>query len=251
MEERPGPVRFLPGIEIDCVFEGTDMHLLGLGIDVDSHDLIDHERRMTELYYGVFDRMLENIRLCGFPADRELIAGIAGNKPPVGEMIIEAMLTNENRSCELLRPYYPGGDRADMPYLNFYFDWFAQGRPAYVPVEFMDFSQAVDMVVSNGGIPIVAHPGQNFRGREQVAERLLATGAAGIECFNNYHTPAQARYFAELAVRHDAIMTLGSDFHGKVKPLIRIGTVSTADVAVEYSAYLDHSVEKLAAGSLR
>lgn len=28
-----GRIEFVPGIEIDCSFEGTDLHLLGYGID--------------------------------------------------------------------------------------------------------------------------------------------------------------------------------------------------------------------------
>lgn len=82
-----------------------------------------------------------------------------------------------------------GGERSDMPYINFYLDYFAQGRPAFVPVEYMDYRDAVELVRDNGGVPVVAHPGLNFRGREETAGRLLDRGAAGLEVFNNYHTP--------------------------------------------------------------
>ena len=65
-----------------------------------------------------------------------------------------------------------GGERSDMPYINFYLDYFAQGRPAFVPVEYMAFRDAVELVRDNGGVPVVAHPGLNFRGREETAGRL-------------------------------------------------------------------------------
>ena len=116
-----------------------------------------------------------------------------------------------------------GGARSDMPYINFYLDYFAQGRPAFVPVEYMDFRRAVELVRDNGGVPVVAHPGLNFRGREEIAEQLLGRGAAGLEVFNNYHTPEQAAYFASLVRSEGALMTCGSDFHGKTKPRIAVG----------------------------
>ena len=106
---------------------------------------------------------------------------------------------------------------------SFYLDYFAQGRPAFVPVEYMDYRDAVELVRDNGGVPVVAHPGLNFRGREETAGRLLDRGAAGLEVFNNYHTPEQAVYFTSLALSKGASMTCGSDFHGKTKPRIAVG----------------------------
>ena len=47
--------------------------------------------------------------------------------------------------------------------------------------------------------------------------------AAGLEVFNNYHTPEQAVYFTSLALSKGASMTCGSDFHGKTKPRIAVG----------------------------
>lgn len=128
------------------------------------------------------------------------------------------MLSDANCHTPPLRPYMEGGERSDMPYINFYLDYFAQGRPAFVPVEYMDYRDAVELVRDNGGVPVVAHPGLNFRGREETAGRLLDRGAAGLEVFNNYHTPEQAVYFTSLALSKGASMTCGSDFHGKTKP---------------------------------
>ena len=85
-----------------------------------------------------------------------------------------------------------------MPYINFYLDFGAQGRPAFVPVEYMSFRDAVELVRNNGGVPVVAHPGLNLRGRERIVEKLLERGAEGLEVFNNYHDDRQIAYFAPL-----------------------------------------------------
>ena len=158
-----------------------------------------------------------------FYAPGNMVLAAAGDKLPTGELIAEVMLSDAKYHTPLLRPYMEGGERSDMPYINFYLDYFAQGRPAFVPVEYMDYRDAVELVRDNGGVPVVAHPGLNFRGREEVAGRLLDRGAAGLEVFNNYHTPEQAVYFTSLALSKDAFMTCGSDFHGKTKPRIAVG----------------------------
>lgn len=220
---RQGGAGVIPGIEIDCNYKGTDMHLLGYGIAWESPDFRQLEQDVATKVLASLDGMVDNLLKLGFAVDAEAVRAAAGDKLPTGELIAEVMLSDEKYFTPLLAPYMEGGSRSDMPYINFYLDYFAQGRPAFVPVEYMDFRRAVELVRDNGGVPVVAHPGLNYRGRERVAEELLGRGAAGLEVFNNYHDPAQREYFAALAVRENALVTCGSDFHGKTKPLIGIG----------------------------
>lgn len=220
---RQAGLGFLPGIEIDCNYRGTDLHLLGYGIDWRSADFARLEDSVARKVEESFEGMIDNLLRLGFSVDAEAVLAAAGGKLPTGELIAEVMLADEKYYTPLLRPYMPGGARSDMPYINFYLDYFAQGRPAFVPVAYMDYGEALELVRDNGGVPVVAHPGLNFRGRETLAEELLARGAAGLEVFNNYHTPEQAACFASLVVRERALMTCGSDFHGKTKPRIAVG----------------------------
>lgn len=214
---------FIPGIEIDCNYRGTDLHLLGYGIDWRSADFARLEETVAAKVMASFGGMVDNLLKLGFAVDADAVLAAAGDNLPTGELIAEVMLSDAKYHTPLLRPYMEGGERSDMPYINFYLDYFAQGRPAFVPVEYMAFRDAVELVRDNGGVPVVAHPGLNFRGREEVAGRLLDRGAAGLEVFNNYHTPEQAVYFTSLALSKEAFMTCGSDFHGKTKPRIAVG----------------------------
>ena len=87
-----------------------------------------------------------------------------------------------------------------MPYINFYLDFGAQGRPAFVPVEYMSFRDAVELVRDNGACwwsRILTQPvGPGAYRRE-------AAGARGrrIEVFNNYHDDRQIAHFAPLVRR--------------------------------------------------
>ena len=216
-------IGFVPGIEIDCNYRGTDLHLLGYGIDWESADFARLEEEVAAKVTASFGGMVDNLLKLGFSVDADAVLAAAGGSLPTGELIAEVMLSDAKYHMPPLRPYMEGGARSDMPYINFYLDYFAQGRPAFVPVEYMDYRDALELVRDNGGVPVVAHPGLNFRGREEVAEQLLDRGAAGLEVFNNYHTPEQAVYFTSLALSKGALMTCGSDFHGKTKPRIAVG----------------------------
>ena len=192
-------IGFVPGIEIDCNYRGTDLHLLGYGIDWRSADFARLEEEVAAKVMASFGGMVDNLLKLGFSVDAEAVLAAAGGGLPTGELIAEVMLSDAKYHTPPLRPYMEGGARSDMPYINFYLDYFAQGRPAFVPVEYMDFRRAVELVRDNGGVPVVAHPGLN------------------------YHTPEQAAYFASLVRSEGALMTCGSDFHGKTKPRIAVG----------------------------
>ena len=71
--------------------------------------------------------------------------------------------------------------------INFYLDFMAQGKPAHVEIRHMEFKDALNLVQSKGGIPIVAHPGLNLMGREALASELLEQGAMGLVYGSNIY----------------------------------------------------------------
>ena len=178
----------IPGIEIDCSYKEIDLHLLGYNIDWQSKDFIELEKSIREKVMDSFPEMINNLGKSGIRVDGNEVLEKARGKLPCGELIAEVLLTNRvYNSNKMLLPYMIGGERSDMPYINFYHDFFAQGKPAYVKIDYMDFHDAINLVRSNGGIPIIAHPGMNLKGKEELVVELLDNGAEGLEVFNNYH----------------------------------------------------------------
>lgn len=233
---------FIPGVEVSCNYNGINLHLLGFNIDWKSNDFKRLNEEVTKRTMDSFSEMVDNLRKLGFVVDKDEVIKEANGKTPTAELIAEVLLSDKKYEVEKLQPYMPGGERSDMPYINFYLDYFAQGKPAYVHIDYMSFTDALALVRDNGGTPIVAHPGLNLKGREEVVEKLLAKGAAGMEVFNNYHSDEQIGYLTELVQKQNAIMTCGSDFHGKTKPLINLGGYKFDE---KYYHYLVASVERL------
>ena len=140
----------VPGIEIDCSFEGTDLHLLGYGIDWKSPDFRALEETVAAKVMASFGETVGKLRRLGFAVDEQAVLAAAAGKLPTLELIAEVMLSDPACDTPLLAPYRKGGARGDMPYINFYLDFGAQGRPAFVPVEYMNFRDAVELVRDNG-----------------------------------------------------------------------------------------------------
>ncbi|MDO5114355.1 MAG: phosphatase, partial [Planctomycetia bacterium] len=54
-----------------------------------------------------------------------------------GEMFAEVLLSKaEYASHERLRPYRAGGARDDNPLVNFYWDFYSQGKPCHVEIHY-------------------------------------------------------------------------------------------------------------------
>ncbi len=236
-------INFIPGIEIDCNYKGTDLHLLAYQIDLKSGDFDALEFSVRQKHMDAIPKMISNLEKLGIEIDQGELMKKSGENPPSAELFAELLIQNPNQhSNPRLKPYLPGGERSDMPLVNFYLDFFAQGKPAYVKMDHLDFKEAVALVRSNGGIPIVAHPGLNLKGKEEVINELINHGAAGLEVFNNYHNDKQVAYFAEETSKRAALMTCGSDFHGKIKPLISLGQYNFLE---SYRVYLERSVTSI------
>ena len=60
---------FVPGIEVDCNFEGTDLHLLGYGIDWRSRDFASLEEDVAAKVTEAFGETIRRLRKLGFAVD--------------------------------------------------------------------------------------------------------------------------------------------------------------------------------------
>lgn len=83
--------------------------------------------------------------------------------------------------------------------------------------------EMIEGIHEAGGIAVLAHPGANLKGRENLLEELAVLDFDGIEVFSSYHNEIQENYFLEEAGRFGKLVTCGSDFHGKTKPAISLG----------------------------
>lgn len=221
-------ISYIPAIEIDCVFEGINLHVLGYGIDYKSKDFAEIEENMVKQELEASEVMLSLTRKLGFDITRAHMEAAARKNfrkdTWTGELFAEVLLgLPEFASHPLLAPYRLDGSRGDNPFVNFYWDYYSQGKPCYVPMAYPDLSQVITIVHENKGHPVLAHPAMNLKDHPVLLESVLLSGIDGVEAFSSYHSKDQASYYEKQAKDHGLIVTCGSDYHGKTKPSIHLG----------------------------
>lgn len=216
----------IPAIEMDCTCKEVDLHLLGYGIDHTAAVFNEIEQALHKQEQDNSELLMHLVRQIGFDFDDAMIADLAYDGVVTGEMIAEAALIYDFKAENpLLDPYRADGHRSDNPYANFYWDYCAQGKPAFTPMNFLPLARAVEMIRSNHGVPVLAHPGLQIKENSSLLAEVIAEGVAGLEVYSSYHTQEQVRFYREAAQSNGLLVTCGSDFHGKAKKSIVIGGI--------------------------
>lgn len=219
---------YVPGIEIDCTYQDIDFHVLGYGINYKSSDLEELERNIEKQSFRASMERLAQTQALGFHVTENDMRALSKDSYWkdiwTGEMFAEVLLSrSEYADHPLLAPYRAGGSRGDNPYVNFYWDYYAQGKPCHAPMEYPDMREIIDMIHTNGGFAVLAHPWVNLKENISLLDEILSLGLDGVEVFSSYHTKEQAEFLCAAAQRRHLITTCGSDYHGKTKPAIGLG----------------------------
>jgi predicted metal-dependent phosphoesterase TrpH len=129
--------------------------------------------------------------------------------------------------------------------------YLSSGRPGYVPAPSVPVTDAVALADKAGGVAVLAHPGRLAEAeRDRVLGQALEAGIGGIEVWHSQHDPGLRHSLAELAERRGLLATGGSDYHGRHKPEVRIGTGTDGNVTVP-TGCLDALRARLATGGPR
>lgn len=217
-------VRMIHGIELDCTYEELDLHVLGYGIDVEDKRFMEIEQDILSQEEATSEKRMEILLDMGILFEQSEVKKLARDGVVVGEMIAEAALEDKrNENNPLLTPYRVGGNRSENPYVNFFWDFCAQGKPAFLPIQYMSFTEAITLINKTGGIAVIAHPANTVKRNEKVITDMVQQGIVGMESYSSYHTSDDRQYYHELAERLGIMETMGSDFHGKNKPSVSLG----------------------------
>lgn len=223
-------ITIIPAIELDCTIDEVNLHLLGYNIDYKSDDFEKIEEDIISQEQVASKERMRLVREIGINFEDSVIDRLSKNGVVNGEMIAEAaIIFDKNKENNLLKPYYEGGIRSDNPYVNFYWDYCSQGKPAYAEVKFISLKEAIKVIEDNGGIPILAHPVNNVKEDKELLEKIIEAGVKGLEGYSSYHNERQTTFYKEFAINNNLIITCGSDFHGKTKPSISISGISCED----------------------
>lgn len=220
-------IELIRAIELDCQFEGVNLHLLGYGIDPTVSEFEKNEMDILKKEQNASSKLIHLVQELGIHLEIEEVLDLAIEGVVTGEMIAEVALEDKrNRNYPFLEPYRKNGKRSDNPYVNFYWDFCSQGKPAYVPIQFLGLNEAIQLIRKARGIAVLAHPGINIGQDQKILESIVTCGIDGLEVYSSYHDENMVAFYNNQAEKFHLLKTMGSDFHGKTKPAIKLGCMS-------------------------
>jgi len=187
-------LQVIPGVEISCEGQRSDVHLLAYHVDWHNQTLGDALTRSQHARVGRAQAILKRLKGLGIDLPWDRVLQLAG-EGAIGRPHIAAALTESNHVSSVREAFdlYLGRD-----------------RPAYVSRLKLQPEEAIRLVRSAGGVPVLAHPW----GQEGVIPRLVRAGLAGIEAYYAGYSDEVVANLVALAKRYGLVTTGGSDFHG-------------------------------------
>ena len=192
----PGNLRVIPGIEFSVDDAFSEVHLLGLGINIEAAQLAKTVRILRADRVRRIEKMVDKLNHLGYDLSvDDIFQNVQASQSAGRPHVAQAMVA---------KGYFPSVKAAFDKLLH-------HNGPAYVPHYKLSLSEAVGAIHTAGGVAIVAHPG--LIKSEASLNAALASGIDGIEVFHPQHSLAQISRFSALAREKQWLVSGGSDFH--------------------------------------
>lgn len=212
-------IKVIPGIEISAQHKesGKKVHILGYHIDLEGKNIkklcdpILKQRHNNSLWQ--INQLLTN----GFRIDIENIIERAKNS---------GVTYKQHIMAELIKEGY-----TDSIYSDLYKKLFKNGGICARDIEYADVFDAVRAIKLDGGIAVLAHPGQ--QDTFGLIDQLVEAGLDGIELYHEDHTKEDVEKVLNYQEKHNLILTGGSDFHGSYGTQIQIGDIACPEEYID------------------
>lgn len=201
----------IPGVELSSEYHGQDIHIVGLGIDHHQEEFCQKLHEFVDSRINRNQKMCKKLTEAGMPIDYdELISTFP-----------DSVITRAHYArlmCE--KGYVKSPSEAFERYIG-------DHAPYFIPREKVTPMQAIELIRSADGIPVLAHPLLYGYGKERLdklVHELKDAGLVAMEVYYSTYSQSDERYMRALAQKYELLESGGSDFHGKAKPGLELGT---------------------------
>jgi predicted metal-dependent phosphoesterase TrpH len=200
----------IPAIELSTDIPGSEIHILGYYVDYEDQALQKTLSEFRQDRDGRGRLIVEKLNSLGLNISwdrvQEISDGGAIGRPHVAQALVEA---------------------GYIEYPKEAFDrYIGRNGPAYVGRAKLTPEDAIALLISNGALPVMAHPtySETKSDRDEVPRLrdtvfdLKRAGLVGMEVFYGDYTPDQVSYLNEIATELDLVPCGGSDYHASGNP---------------------------------
>lgn len=205
----------VPCVELSCLFDNIDIHLLGYFLDYRNPELLDFLEKVQRQRLERAKKIIGKLSDQGIKIEMERVLAIAGSgsvgRPHIAQILLEEGYVNDL-------------NEAFMKFIGYH-------CPAYVPKMEIDLPGGIALIKKYQGVPILAHPGTYPR--DKVIPEAIAAGIMGIEVWHPEHNPVEIQSLLMIAKKENLLVTGGSDCHGGRKGEVLIGKVRIPDAYLQ------------------
>jgi fructose-1,6-bisphosphatase/inositol monophosphatase family enzyme/predicted metal-dependent phosphoesterase TrpH len=198
---RAAGLRVIPGVELSAFDfrRRKKAHLLGYGYRSGAPAINALCAPLLKARHENSLRQVDLLAASGFDVTREEAQAVAGDGRVIYKQHIMTVLVNKGVT--------------DAVYSTLYRALFGHGGLCEGDIAYLDVFEALEAVLADGGVAVLAHPGQ--LDSWPLVEELVARGLGGIEYYHESHDAADYRLADALAKKYPRlVLTGGSDFHG-------------------------------------
>jgi predicted metal-dependent phosphoesterase TrpH len=225
-----GNIEIIPGVEVTTDFYGS-VHILGYFVDIYDYSFLSRLKKIQKGREERNKKMIRKFKDNGinitFDELEELAGGGLIGRPHMAELLVKKGYATDN-------------DHAFSRFLGI-------DGICYVPRDRITPHDGISIILDSGGVAVLAHPihvrVDSVNEFEEILLDLKTAGLTGIEAFHIDHDSADIEYYLEVAKRYDLVVTGGSDFHGRYKGGVSIGT-GKGNLTIPYS-FLDNLRKRL------
>jgi predicted metal-dependent phosphoesterase TrpH len=201
-------VELVCGIELSTKLHGRSVHLLGYflanhGLSVFRTWVLDQQAARRERNV----RLVARLRELGFDVTLEEAEargrGLTG-RPHFAQILVEKGYVSSLRQA--------------------FDDYLDESAKGYVYRREPQFAEGVRRIREAGGIASLAHPVRVPGNVPALMPELCDAGLNALEAYHSDHSGENTALYLDLAKRYGLRVTGGSDFHGAVKPGVKLGS---------------------------
>ncbi|GFP76165.1 PHP domain-containing protein [Clostridium fungisolvens] len=220
-------IDFLNGIEISALYkDGRIIHILGIGIDLDNAQFLKAYIEMKEARHESVSNILSIINKQGISIDIEQLKEKSFRKYLDRYDVYKYFI--ENKICETAQGIW-----------DKYLDPIPYGEKELFKVE-----DAIRVIKEAGGISFLAHynkhmgfAGLNNEKIEEEIRYLVSLGLDGVERYYPFHSEEDYKFLDYLINKYNLMISGGTDYHGKNRLDIKIGSGKDNNLIIPYEVY--------------
>ncbi|RAI11257.1 MAG: hypothetical protein DKM23_05000 [Candidatus Melainabacteria bacterium] len=218
----PENIKFIPSIELTCQTGDIKCHILGFNCNPADENLNALIQKGKELRRKKLETRLDYIKnVLHIDLTNDELNWLYSRKSVVKTHLANLLVKRKMA-------------KTNVEAMQKYLDGIKTGNTRF------SIEEAIDAIVTSGGIPVWAHPlggeGEKHIAHEKFMprlEKMIAYGIKGLECYYSRYTLEEVKFLINCANSNNLLISGGSDYHGTNKENIQLAKLNVDSTPID------------------